>query len=129
VIDGKSYWFSAVMSMPACSKTLATPIASNSAPTAYLLPNYDEAVASYKDYGAVVDAQYANRWDSGKDIFAHYLMIDGWVIGTWKRTLRKDSVVIETKPFAVLTDAECQAIAAAAHRYGEFLGMAVVLLT
>ena len=49
------------------------------------------------------------------------------VAGTWKRTFKKGAVVIELAPFRPLTDAEKHAVAAAADRYGEFMGLPVML--
>jgi hypothetical protein len=47
--------------------------------------------------------------------------------GTWKRTLKKDSVSLETNTFERLTKTESRAVAAAARRYGDFLGLPVVM--
>jgi len=52
---------------------------------------------------------------------------DGQIVGTWKRTLRKGGVVIETNIFTRLTKAERRAVAVAAYQYGEFLDLPVVL--
>jgi hypothetical protein len=55
------------------------------------------------------------------------IIINGRIAGTWKRTFQKGSVVIATSPFIPLTATEKDAVAAAAQRYGEFLGMPVEL--
>lgn len=54
-------------------------------------------------------------------------IVDGQIVGTWKRTLKKDAVVIEMNIFTPLTDAEEQAVDVAAHQYVAFLGLPVVL--
>jgi hypothetical protein len=54
-------------------------------------------------------------------------MIDGRVAGTWKRTIKKNEVVIELVPFIMPTDDQSQAIIAATQQYGKFLGLPVVL--
>jgi len=54
-------------------------------------------------------------------------VINGQVVGTWKRTLKKSEVVIELAPFSTLTNAENRAIADAAEDYGKFLGLSVSL--
>lgn len=96
-------------------------------PLGHLLPNYDEALASFKDYSAAGDPRFVKLWDSGESLFPNYLAIDGWVVGTWRRTLSKKTVAIETKPFRLLTPAEEKALVAAANRFGEFLGLSVVM--
>ena len=53
------------------------------------------------------------------------MIYDGQVIGTWQRTLRRSEVAIEVAPFAPLTDAQSEAVTAAAARYGAFHGLPV----
>lgn len=96
-------------------------------PTAYLLPAFDEAIASYQDYHASIEPQYARLWIEGDPDVSHYLVIEGKVAGSWRRTFSKKTVQMELKPFTPLTEDECQAVTDAAHRYGEFLGLAVEL--
>jgi len=55
------------------------------------------------------------------------IVVDGQMVGTWRRTIDKDAVVIEINPFIALTKSQDRAIAAAAQRYGEFLEKSVVL--
>ena len=82
----------------------------------------------YGDRSAVLDPVYAQRICPGDNgMFIPTLVIDGEVRGTWKRTLRKNAVVIEAAPFRPLTTGENHALDAAAQRYGEFLGVPVVL--
>ncbi len=115
-IDGQTYWFSGSVPAPTAS-----------APIAYLLPNYDECLASYKDRSATLSPEYAKMWDRENAIFSHHVVVDGWIIGQWKRTLRKTTVTIDFQPFTPLTNAQNQAVAHAAQRYGEFLGLSVIL--
>lgn len=115
VIDGQTYWFSEFI-----------PLAKGGTPAAYLLPNYDESLASYKNRSASLDPKYAHRWDRGNAIFSHHIVIDGQIVGSWKQTFSKGVVKIGIAPFERLTDAENQAVAEAAARYGEFLGLPVL---
>ncbi len=55
------------------------------------------------------------------------LVIDGQIAGAWRRTFDKGAVVIECRPFVPLTAVETMALDAAAKRFGDFLGMPVVL--
>jgi hypothetical protein len=55
------------------------------------------------------------------------IVIAGQIVGTWRRTFRKGAVVIETSLTNTLTAAGAHALAAAESRFGEFLGMPVVL--
>lgn len=58
---------------------------------------------------------------------SYIIVVDGQIVGTWKRTLGNDAVVIETNPFTQLTKAENRAITLAAQRYGDFLERPVIL--
>jgi hypothetical protein len=55
------------------------------------------------------------------------MVVDGQVVGAWKRALKKDTLVITPSPFTKLNQAASRAIATAASRYGKFLEAAVVM--
>ena len=78
---------------------------------------------SYKDRSAAVDVQRYKMMTPGNGMFASTIVIDGRVAGTWKRTLKKETVVILCDPFVPLDTAEEQSLATACERYGKFLGM------
>jgi hypothetical protein len=58
-------------------------------------------------------------------VFDSTIVIGGQIVGTWRRTFNKGAVVIELAPFAPLTAEQDAAIATAAQRYGDFVGMPV----
>lgn len=111
VIGNQTYWAST-----------ATPPTKDASQAAYLLPNYDEYTISYRDHSAVFDASHL-----GDLVFSHMIVLQGQVVGTWKRSLKKNSVIIETNTFAPLAPAESQAVAVAAQQYADFLGLPAVL--
>jgi hypothetical protein len=116
-IDEQSYWLSP--ERPAIPDNL---------PPAFLLPGFDEYLLGYTDRNAVLEPSHAPKIvPGGNGIFNPTLVINGRVAGTWKRTIKKDTVVIEVSPFTVLTNAEKKAIAMAAQRYGAFIERPVVL--
>lgn len=90
-------------------------------PTAYLLPAYDEYTVAYKDRSAVLDPLHAADTNSGNGIFKPTIVVDGQVVGVWKRTLERGSVLIATSMFRSLTKAEQLAVDGAAERYKRFL--------
>ena len=110
-LEEHTYWF-------APSEPLPVP----PSPAAWLLPNYDEYTVGYRHHGAVFDTANLSRL-----VYAHLVVIDGRVSGTWRRTLKKNEVIIESDFFAPLKKAEQRAVAAAAGRFGEFLGLPVTL--
>jgi len=114
VVDGKTYWLSP-----------STQTAEEASPTAHLLPAYDEYTVAYTDRSAVLDPAHAIEARGG--ILNPVIVVDGKAVGLWKRTYLKDSVAITLQPFSTLSDAEYQAIAEAANRFGRFLNMPVCL--
>lgn len=116
--EGRTYWLPSTTGDSGSEPKGASP-------SALLLPVYDEYTVAYRDRSAVLSPADAGR--SGNGIFRHVIVINGRVAGTWGRTLKKGSVVITPSPFAKFSRAEARAIAAAADRYGEFLGASVTL--
>lgn len=115
-IDKQSYWF-----VPSAPKK-------KSSPTVHLLQNYDEYTVAYTDRASIFDVTHTDKLDSrGNIIFQYAIMMDGLVVGTWKRTIKKNEVVINVVLFTTLTDDQHQAIIAAAQGYGKFLELPVVL--
>ena len=111
-----TYWF-----------VTSRPPTKNSSHAAFLLPNFDEYVVGYADRSAIFDSSHANKLDArGNPLFQHTILIKGQIVGTWKRTLKKEMVVVETNLFTRLTKAENRAVALALQRYGEFLELPVV---
>jgi hypothetical protein len=94
--------------------------------TAYalLLPNYDEYLIAYKDRAPFVDAsRAANIVARSNGAFANHLLIDGCLAGSWSRTVKTTSVLIEVAPYKKLTPAQTRAVTNACDCYGEFLGL------
>jgi hypothetical protein len=85
--------------------------------TVYLLPGFDEFVLGYRDRGDVLAPEHANKVVPGKNgIFLPTIVADGRVVGTWKRTLRKDALDVTLNPFAGFDVTE-ERVAAVAARY------------
>ncbi|MGE5222008.1 MAG: winged helix DNA-binding domain-containing protein [Omnitrophica WOR_2 bacterium] len=112
VMNGQAYWFSS--SMP------PVPEVSQSA---FLLPAYDEFLVGFDSTSELIRG---SREPS--QVFDPAIVIGDRIAGSWKRTFMGNSVLVELAPFARLSSGEEQAVAAAARRYGEFLGMPVKFL-
>lgn len=117
VINDQTYWF------------VVSGSSGKPSPSVNLLPDYDEYTVGYTDRTAIFHISHTDKLDARGSILAQYaIVIDGRVVGTWKRTIKKTEVVVELAPFTTLTDAENQAIIAATQQYGKFLGLPVVLV-
>lgn len=96
------------------------------APQAYLLPTYDEYLIGYKDRNAAVDPEHAAQIIGGL-VFDSTIVLNGRVVGTWRRTVEKRQVSVQTQFFGTLATTERDAVAVAAERYAAFLGARLVL--
>jgi Winged helix DNA-binding domain len=95
---------------------------------AYLLPPYDEFLIAYKDRSASLDP---GLWRSGagRGPYAAPVVLDGRVIGGWRRASSGDSVTITFDLPGRLPSADAPRIEEAARRYGDFLGETVIAVT
>jgi hypothetical protein len=89
-----------------------------------LLPNYDEFFIGFKDRGAIAQRLRSLDLVTGGDaLIAHVIVIDGQLVGGWKRSVDDHAVSIELKLLARLTKAEQRALRSAVESYGRFLGV------
>jgi hypothetical protein len=92
-----------------------------------LLPAFDEYLIAYKDRGASLEARHVRQVVGVNGLFNPSLVIDGRIVGTWKRGLDPAGIVIELDPFRALLKKEFKALDSVARRYGDFMGMPVRL--
>lgn len=117
VIAGQPYWL-------ASSSEHA---ASRPSSAAWLLPAFDEYTVSYKDRSAVFEPPPERRPQAAFLVLSPIVVVDGQVVGNWKRSINGSSVAVSLEPYTVLSNAQNMAIASAASRYGEFLQMPVAV--
>ena len=110
-IEGRAYW----SSLDAAS-------AADPSPSAWLLPNFDEYLVGYRERSAVLDPVHAKQAAPGGGMLNATVVLDGQVVGVWKRTLKRDRVLLEVAPVAGF---DTSAVAAAADRYAHFVNMPV----
>jgi len=95
-------------------------------PTAHLLPNYDEYFIGFKDRSAFGERlSLAEDAMVGDALRAHVIVVDGQLVGGWKRTLTKAAVVVELTLLVRLTKPEREAVVEAAQALGDFLELPV----
>jgi hypothetical protein len=117
VVDSQTFWFSQ-----------QTFFAKDLFQTAYLLPNFDEYTVGYTDRSALFDVLRTGMVIPSANVaLSHTIVMNGHIVGNWKRVLKKEAVVITPYPFTAFTDAEFHAFTTAAHHYGKFLDLPVIL--
>jgi hypothetical protein len=109
-IGSQTYWFTSL------DNTIWS-----SQGSVYLLPAFDEFIISYTDRRAALLFEDHNKAVSNNGIFRPVIVVNGQVTGIWRRTLKKDKVVIETEAFEPLDNATKSLIEKAAIQFGHFL--------
>ncbi len=89
--------------------------------TIHLLPSFDEYLISYKDRTAALHLDHHPKAFTNNGIFYPVIVSKGQVIGNWKRTLKKDSVKVETSVFDPSCLLDEAALQKAILRYEAFL--------
>jgi hypothetical protein len=111
-VEDKTYWLAA-----------GETVAASNAGTVQLLPGFDEYLLGYKDRQAVLAAEHAAKVvPGGNGVFKPMVVVDGQIVGTWQRTVKKGAVNVAVSIFGgEAVDAD--ALADAARQYAEFLGV------
>ncbi len=109
-IDSQTYWFTNASSPPNIGQE-----------SVYLLPAFDEFIISYKDRSASLPFENHSKAVSNNGMFWPIIVVDGQVTGTWKRTIKKDTVIVELKHFNQPNKTTVDLIEKAAQQFGDFL--------
>jgi hypothetical protein len=112
-LNGKEYWMT--------GKTVGN--LSQSPVDVHLLPGFDEYFLGYTDRSLVLLEEHAQKVVPGNNgVFKPMIVVDGQVVGVWKRALKKNAVEIVLSPFWTLDIAE-ERLIEAAQRFSGFLGL------
>ena len=92
-------------------------------PAAFLLPNYDEFFIGHKDRRAIGRRLARTAGPKPADaMFMHVLVLDGQLVGDWRRLDEGHRRVVRLRVMAKLSRVEERALASAVQRYAAFLG-------
>jgi hypothetical protein len=117
-INGQSYWL-------APDRQFTEP----PSPTAHLLSNYDEYLTSTRDSSPFLEPAHLLQLKETNRQFPHSVVLDGRLVGNWRRQFKKNQVIITLNLFTPLDETEMVAIAEAAEEYARFLEMKPVIET
>lgn len=113
VVDGETYWRAPGES--AHSDVFGT----------HLLPAFDEYVVGYKDRRAIL-AKHHRTVTIIRDIVpSPTIVMNGLIVGTWKRTVAKNEIVVSFQEFEAFTSRQLKEFKNTVQRYGQFVNMPV----
>lgn len=114
-VQGRTYWsFSHSKTMPHAESS------------AFFLSIYDEYSIAYKDRTDMSEEKYIEKFISMGNALTGIMLLDGKVMGTWKKELKKDTISITLSPMRSLTTSEKELFISFADRYKTFLGISIV---
>ncbi len=91
----------------------------------YMLPGFDEYLIGYKNRSDVLAKENAFKVaPGGNGMFLPMIVVDGQVVGTWKSTIRKNSVEILLNPFPGINISK-ESITGSTKRFCDFFGLAL----
>ena len=92
----------------------------------HLLPGFDEYLLGYSDRRAPLSgADTEVIVPGGNGMFLSTIVVNGEVVGSWRRTAKAKKVDVTTSAFRELSPTTHAAIARAAKRYGRYLELPV----
>lgn len=110
-VEGATYWMAPQRAVPKVTGT------------AFLLPAFDEFFVAYRDRSASLEALHAHHINPGANgMLQPIIVVDGQVLGTWKRAIEKDAVQISLHFFNKPSAKVKTAVHEAGERYAHFLG-------
>jgi hypothetical protein len=95
--------------------------------SAHLLPPFDEYLLGYRDRGAALPPEHMKRVNAGGGMPRPTIVLDGKVVGTFRRTFSRRGLAIAAEPFRPLDRDEQALVAAAADHLGQFVGQPATL--
>ncbi len=117
-IAGETHWFSAQTTLSAAKDAPPDRVT-------WLLPPYDEYTVAYGDRRAILRTEGAPT--DPFVILGPVIVVEGQLVGSWKRTLTRDAALLTLTLFVPLDGERRALIEQAAACFGRFVGLPVVL--
>ena len=91
----------------------------------HALPGFDEYLLGYQDRSAALDLAHAPVVVPGNNgVFQPTVVVNGRIVGTWRRKVTPAGITITPRPFAPLSDGTLTAFGRSAAVNGRFIGTA-----
>jgi hypothetical protein len=90
----------------------------------HLLPNYDEYFIGHRDRSAIAERSgSAKLVTGGSALIGNVVVVDGQLVGAWKRSVKRTRVQIDIVTLTRLNTSDKRRITAAAAAFGKFVGL------
>ena len=116
-VEGTTYW-RADKTKPPTTKAMQ----------AFLLSIYDEYTIGYKDRSALGEQRYFEKLIQMGNALTAVMVLDGRIVGTWKKETQQKQIKIKLNPFMQLEVEEREAFGRVVERYGKFFGSSAYVL-
>jgi hypothetical protein len=93
----------------------------------HFLPAFDEILIAYKTREASILLEHQNKTFTNNGIFKPIILENGKVIGTWKRTIKKDHAKIETEFFNETESSKKEILFDGLKAFENYLGTKIVI--
>jgi hypothetical protein len=110
-VEGVRYWFAHSSRVPDADS-----------PEVDLLQPFDEYVVAYKESRHLVDVSGLARSIDGQYPFVDAVTHDSQLAGHWKRTSKKDELLVEIALYTPFDEAATQALHTSVFEYADFMG-------
>ena len=97
----------------------------NSTDSVFLVPGFDEYFIAYTDRSDVLDKQYAKELNQGGGMINGAVIVNGRMVGGWKRRFEKKSVVLTIRLFEQLSPTQQELLKIQVERFGSFQNLPV----
>ena len=90
--------------------------------SAHLLPNYDEYFIGFRDRSAIGQrVRDTSSVTGGNALIPHVIVVNGELVGLWRRAFEKECVVVSLELHASLAPRERDRVVAEVRRFAKFL--------
>ncbi|GAB4040525.1 winged helix DNA-binding domain-containing protein [Spirosoma jeollabukense] len=115
VLDNETYYF------PPAN------VVNTDGPLTRLLPIYDEYIMGYKDRRAILACKDSDRIASNF-VFDQTIVIDGQLMGTWRRVINAKNIDLELTLFKKLSEPEQTALTDSINHFSRFMNLPVAVV-
>jgi hypothetical protein len=92
----------------------------------FLVPSFDEYFIAYTDRSDVLNTKYVKELNQGGGMVSGAVIVNGKMVGGWRRTFEKKSVVITVRLFEPISQKQQKLLEEQTESFGKFINLPVV---